>query len=161
MAYASIQDYIDCFSEEELICLTDVRQPRTETYDITKTQCALDDACSEIEAELACCGFDLKKIKRMQQSGSVFSRFKRWNLDIARYLLHDKLCNADGEHEASIRYRNFREQIAKACECGIISDTEGNLCCTGGSSFVVTSKQSCLPRKICSCGKTSCCCRGR
>lgn len=161
MAYATIQDYIDCYGEEELICLTDKRQPRTQEVDITRAQCMLDRACAEIDTSLACCCFDLKKIKGLIAEGSSFPILHHWNLAVARYLLHDQLCRSDGEHEVSIRYKDYEQEIKELCECGILTDNLGNICCVSKPFASVVSKESCLPDKLCGCcGKSRCCCAG-
>lgn len=158
MAYATIQDYIDCYGEEELICLTDIRQPRTQAIDSVRAQCMLDRACAEIDACLASCCFDLKKIKALKADGSNFPILHHWNLVVARYLLHDKLCNADGEHEASVRYKDYEQEIGKLCESGVLTDDLGNICCVQKPFISVVSTKSCLPKKLCCCNANPCCC---
>ena len=161
MAYATIQDYTVCFSENELICLTDRDDQKTGQIDVDRAQCALDRACARITTDLACCGFDLKKIKGLISEGSEFSILKDWALDIARYLLHDNLCEDDGTHIVVRRYLDYQKAVKHICECGIIVDDEGNTCCVESSAcFAIESDESCLPDKFCCCNKTPCCCTG-
>jgi phage gp36-like protein len=165
MAYATIQDMVDCYGEEEVVCLTDKSQPRTKAINTVRAQCMLDRACAEIDLKLACCGFNVKEIKRrIAEEGVTFPILHHWNLAVARYLLYDKIrlnVNANGsDHEAHRRYKDYEQEIEDVCKHCTLVDSDGCAVMATMKHFAVKDEGSCLPRNMCCCKSDPCCCGG-
>lgn len=162
--FTTIQNMIDCFGNEEMVCISDKSQPRTGLVNETRVQCAIDDACAEIVASLACCGFNIKQLKENIANGQTYPVLRHWANDVARYHLYDTIrlsTNAGGsDHESHRRYQNYHEEIKEICKCGVLVNSEGDLLCVNKKSIVVTNDPTCLPRNACCCGSSSCCCGG-
>lgn len=80
MAYATLQDLIDRFGEEELIQLTDRADPPAEAVDATTVERALADAGHLIDGYVAG--------RYALPMDPVPDLVKRLACDLARYLLH-------------------------------------------------------------------------
>lgn len=150
---------IECFGEEEMICLTDKNQPRTKAIDLVRYNCMADKACAYINYQLACCGFDIKQINQHIASGNEFPFLCHAQTVLTRYYLYDTIKLSNGrDHEARRRFEDLEKDFKECCESGVLVDQSGCIICKKESSFAIAGMESCLPEKLCSCKKSDCCC---
>lgn len=173
MCYANLEDMKCRFGAQELICSSDrgagvpldtALDVGTETYD--RIQCALADACAFLNQKLGCC-FDICELKEACDSGKNFQMLKLWQVNIARYYLHDVVTRSGTDKNETEQYRRYKE----ACEA--IESFCDPKCCTAliaedgtkiqkmcKAKFAVAKRpESCIPDLCCDkCGDKGCCC---
>lgn len=152
--YATKQDMIDRFGENEIIQLTDRLTAQGNVVFDTLLDAKLDDACAELNVILSCC-YDLRTIKAVYDSGNFIAILKHWQCDITRKHLYDSLVNQN--NQVNYEYKDYEQEIKKVCECADLYDNEFNLVPKKGF-FTFNEDPGCYPPSPC-CPTDPCGCK--
>ena len=153
--YATIQDMIDRFGEEEMIQLTDRAETQTNSINTVLLQAKLDDACHELNVMLSCC-YDIRSLKVIVDTPLQIPVLKHWQCDITRKHLYDSLENQN--NQVNFEYKDYEEEVKKLCENGELYDENYNLI-NKKIIALFNEDPGCYPSKPCCC-EEPCGCRG-
>lgn len=126
MGYATLQDLVDRFGEDELIQLTDRTNRPASTIVAAVAQLHLDDADAIIDGYLA----KLYTLPLSVVPGSV----TKTACDLARYFLHGKAAEKDGA--VATNYRNAVKWLESVATGVVVLDAAGVAPAAQGGSSV-------------------------
>jgi len=136
------------YGEKEIIELTDRTQNQTEVINVPLLESKMDDAENELIQELNCC-YDIKAIKAFysENPGNKIPVFTTWLCKITRKNLYDSIRlninSGEIDHQAMREYKEVLEQIRKACDCGVLFDSNDDLV-PKRSVFAMKEDKSCV-----------------